>query len=130
MRAKGHSGREGAKLRVFVATQSVNLSEALCVYLAEHLIDVTVVVSDVSHMLARVADERPDAVIIDWHLGASVSTQAVADLQILAGTPAIILSSSCDCASARCAGAAAVATLGDAPDDLLAALHGIAGAAA
>ena len=130
MRTKGHSGRKEPTLRVFVATQSVNLSEALCVYLAEHLIDVTVVVSDVSHMLARVADERPDAVIIDWHLGASVSTQAVADLQVLAGTPAIILSSSCDSASARCAGAAAVATLGDAPDDLLAALHDIADAAA
>ena len=66
---------------------------------------------------------RPDVVLVDWSLGEAVSSQMVADL--MDGddpTPVIILSTTRDRSRARTCGAAAYATFGDRPDELLATL--------
>jgi DNA-binding NarL/FixJ family response regulator len=124
------SERKKTRLRVLLATHSTDLGDALCVYLHERRVEVVGVVDDMHCLLACVAATHPDAVLIDWRLGAGVSSQAVADLQSDAGTPAVILSTSRDESRARRSGAAAVATLGDSPARLLAALEEVSRATA
>jgi len=114
-------------VRVLLATDRPDLGHALRLYLTECQIDVVDVVADKACLLARAAAEHPDVVLIDWHLGEVVSTQAVADLQGCGDpTPVIILSTSHDCAPASTCGAAAYATLGDPPNSLLTVLAEVA----
>jgi len=117
-------------VRVLLATDRPDLGHALCLYLTECQIHVVDVVCDTDCLLARAAAEHPDVVLVDWHLGKVVSTQAVADLQGCGDpTPVVILSTSQDSAPASSSGAAAYATLGDPPDSLLAILAQVAPAA-
>jgi len=117
-------------VRVLLATDRPDLGHALWLYLTECQIDVVDVVGDTDCLLARAAAEHPDVVLVDWHLGEVVSTQAVADLQGCGDpTPVIILSTSQESAPASTSGAAAYATLGDPPDSLLTVLAQVAPAA-
>ena len=117
-------------MRVLLATDRPDLGQALCLYLSECQIHVVDVVGDTDCLLARAAAENPDVVLVDWHLGEVVSTQAVADLQGCGDpTPVIILSTSQESAPASTSGAAAYATLGDPPDSLLTVLAAVAPAA-
>lgn len=116
-------------MRVLLATDRPDLGHALRLYLTECQIDVDVV-GDTDCLLARAAAEHPDVVLVDWHLGEVVSTQAVAHLQGCGDpTPVIILSTSQESAPASTSGAAAYATLGDPPDSLLTVLAAVAPAA-
>lgn len=111
-------------MRVLLATDRPDLGHAISLFLTERRIDVVDVVGDSDHLMARTATAHPDVVLVDWNLGAAVSTRMVEDLG--AGddpTPVIILSSSPDRGRAHASGAAAYATLGDPPDSLLAALR-------
>lgn len=120
------SGR-GLQMRVLLATDRPDLGEALCLFLSEQRIDVVDVVADAHRLLARAASVQADVVLVDWRLGAIVSTQAVADLQRGdARVPVIVLTTTQEQVRARTSGAAAYATLGDPPDTLLAALHEVA----
>jgi len=114
-------------MRVLLATDRPDLGEALCLFLSEQRIDVVDVVADAHRLLARAASVQADVVLVDWRLGAIVSTQAVADLQRGdARVPVIVLTTTQEQVRARTSGAAAYATLGDPPDTLLAALHEVA----
>ena len=110
--------------RVILATDRPELGHALSLFLTERRIDVVDVVDDAGRLRAQAEIAHPDAVLVDWHLGACASSQMVADLQGCADhpTPVIILSTTRDRPSAHNSGAAAYATLGDHPDSLLAAL--------
>jgi len=122
--------RRGLPVRVLLATDRPDLGNALRLYLTECQIDVVDVVGDTDCLLARAAAEHPDVVLVDWHLGEVVSTQAVAHLQGCGDpTPVIILSTSQESAPASTSGAAAYATLGDPPDSLLTVLAAVAPAA-
>ena len=111
-------------MRVLLATDRPSLGAALTLYLSQHDVDVVGVVSQAQDVSASASATRADVVLLDWHLGEAAATEAVADLtHDLARTPVIILSSSEDEASAYVSGAAAFATVGDAPDALLALLH-------
>ncbi len=114
----------GGTTRVILATDRPDLGHALSLFLTERRIDVVDVVDDAGRLLAQTEVAHPDAVLVDWHLGACASTQMVADLQGCPDhpTPVIILSTSRERHSAHASGAAAYATLGDPPDSLLAAL--------
>jgi DNA-binding response OmpR family regulator len=115
-------------VRVLLATDRPDLGHALSLYLAERKVDVCDLVSDPGCLLARAAAERPDVVLVDWHLGEAASVEAIADLQ--GGpepTPVIVLTTVRDSAPARTSGATAYATLGDSPDSLLAVLIEVAG---
>ena len=119
--------REGVTVRVLLATDRVDFGHALCLYLNECDVDVVDVVDDPACLLARAAAERPDVVLVDWHLGEAVSKEAVAGLQSGGDpTPVVILSTSRDTAPAKTTGAAACATVGDRPDSLLAVLTEVA----
>ena len=126
----GGADEGGSKVRVLLATDRPDLGHALCLYLAECQIDVVDVVCDTDCLLARAKTERPDVVLVDWHLGEAASTKAVAELQSRGEpTPVVILSTSQDGAPASASGAAAYATLGDRPDALLKVLADVAPAA-
>jgi DNA-binding response OmpR family regulator len=125
-----NEGRRGLQVRVLLATDRPDLGHALSLYLTECRIDVVDVVCDADCLLARATAERPDVVLVDWHLGDAASTRAVADLQGCGHPmPVVILSTSHESAPARTSGAAAYATLGDPPDALLAVLAAVAPAA-
>jgi DNA-binding response OmpR family regulator len=114
-------------MRVLLATDRADLGHALDLFLTERHIDVVDVVCDRDCLLARAAAERPDVVLIDWRLEEAASIEAVAGLQGGGDPmPVVILSTSHESAPARTSGAAAYATLGDAPDSLLAILAGVA----
>jgi DNA-binding NarL/FixJ family response regulator len=116
-------------MRVLLATDQPTLGEALAFFLTERRIDVIGVVSDADVILSRATASRPDVVLVDWHLGPVMSTQAVRDLQGADDpTPVIILTTSVERPSAQTAGATGYATLGDPPDTLLAALTAVVAA--
>lgn len=111
-------------MRVLLATGRPSLGAALTLYLSQHRLDVIGVVSQVRDVSASAAATRADVVLFDWHLGGADAAEAVTDLaHELSGTPVIILGSSEDDASAIVPGAAGFATVGDAPEALLALLH-------
>ena len=110
-------------MRVLLATDQPALGHALSLFLSEQSIHVVDVVGDSGRLLVQAKAARPDVVLVDWSLGEAVSSQMVADL--MDGddpTPVIILSTTRDRSRARAAGAAAYATFGDRPDELLATL--------
>jgi DNA-binding NarL/FixJ family response regulator len=114
-------------MRVLLATDRPDLGSALSLFLSDRQIDVVGVIADAYFLHARAASVQADVVLLDWHLGRTISTQAVADLtRGDAPIPVIVLASSQEQGPARASGAAAYATLGDPPDDLLAALHEVA----
>ena len=116
-------------MRVLLATDQPDLGEALAFFLTEQRIDVIGVVSDAHLILSRTTASRPDVVLVDWHLGPLLSTQAVRDLRDADDpTPVIILSTSVERPSAQTSGATGYATLGDPPDSLLTALAAVASA--
>ena len=120
----GAVGERGLQVRVLLATDRPDLGDAICLYLTERQIEVVDVAADARGLLARAARARPDVVLVDWHLGAAASAQAVADFKGGADpTPVIILSTSQERTRAHALGAAAYATLGDPPDKLVAALE-------
>ena len=110
-------------MRVLLATDQPDLGHALSLFLSERSIQVVDVVGDSGRLLVRAKAARPDVVLVDWSLGEAVSSQMVADLMECEDpTPVIILSTTRDRSRARAAGAAAYATFGDQPDELLATL--------
>ena len=114
-------------MRVLLATDSPDLGHALSLFLSERRVQVVDVVDDLDGLLAQASTARPDAVLVDWRLGAVVSCQMVAGLMRCDDpTPVIVLSTTQERSSARTAGAAAYATLGDHPDSLLVALDEVA----
>ena len=114
-------------MRVLLATDRPDLGHAICLYLSACQIDVVEVVGDAACLPARAATVHPDVVLIDWHLGKVVSTQAVAELKSCGDpTPVVILSTGQESAPASTCGAAAYATLGDPPDSLLKVLGEVA----
>ena len=116
-------------MRVLLATDRPDLGDALRLFLTERVIDVVDVVADACFLHARAASLQADVVLLDWHLGRTISTQAVADLMRGdAPIPVIVLAGHQEQGRARASGAAACATLGDRPGALLAALHEVAGA--
>ena len=116
-------------MRVLLATDRPDLGDALSLFLTARQIDVVDVVCDADCLLARAAAEHPDVVLVDWHLGDVVSTEAVAELKRCGDpTPVVILSTGQESAPARTCGAAAYATLGDPPDSLLRVLGEVAAA--
>ncbi len=115
-------------MRVLLATDRPDLGHALSLFLQEQSIQVIDVVGDSGRLLAQAKVARPDAVLVDWSLGEAVSSQVVADLMDCEHpTPVIVLSSTWDRSRARACGAAAYATFGDQPDELLATLAEIGG---
>jgi DNA-binding response OmpR family regulator len=110
-------------VRVLIATDNDDLREALRVYLTERRVVVVGVVADLQVLLSDVGTARPHVVLIDWRLGATASARAVGDLRSQARTPAVILCPARDHERASGCGAAAVATLGDAPAALIAILE-------
>jgi len=111
-------------MRVVVATGRPDLGVALSLFLRERRIHVLDVLDDADEVLARTRNTRPDVVLVDWSLGEALSTRMVSDL--MDGddpTPVIILSTPHDRARAKACGAAGCATLGDHPDELVAALR-------
>jgi DNA-binding response OmpR family regulator len=117
-------------VRLLLATDRPDLGHALCLYLTEAQIDVVEVGGDTDDLLARVADEHPDAVLVHWNLGSAASSRAVADLQRRTDpTPVIILRTGQQSAPASTSGATAYVTLGDPPESLLALLADVLPAA-
>jgi len=114
-------------MRVLLATDRRDLGHALCLYLTACHIGVDEVDGDADCLLARVAAEHPDVVLVDRHLGDVVSAEVVADLKSRGDpTPVIILSTSPETTPASISGAAAYATLGDPPEALLMVLAEVA----
>ena len=110
-------------MRVLLATDRPDLGHALSLFLSERSIQVVDVVGDSGRLLVQAKAARPDVVLVDWSLGEAVSSQVVADLMDRDDpTPVIILSTTRDRSRARACGAAAYATFGDQPDELLATL--------
>lgn len=110
-------------MRVLVATDHPDLGHALTLFLSERRIDVLDVVADVEALHERAHAGHPDVVLVDWRLGEAVSARMVADLMDRDDpTPVVILSTAQERARARGTGAAACATLGDHPEELIATL--------
>ena len=110
-------------MRVLLATDQPDLGHALSLFLSEQSIQVVDVVDDSGRLLVQANAARPDVVLVDWSLGEAVSSQMVADLMDREDpTPVIILSTTRDRSRAQACGAAAYATFGDQPDELLATL--------
>jgi chemotaxis response regulator CheB len=106
-----------------LATDRPDLGHALSLFLAERSVQVVAVDNDFDRLMDKAAVARPDVVLVDWSLGEAVSGQIVAGL--MDGddpTPVVVLSTARDRPRARATGAAACATLGDPPDELLATL--------
>ena len=126
---EGSRGR-GLRMRVVLATDRSDLSDAICLFLSDRCIDVVDVVDNAQRLCARAARAEADVVLVDWRLGASVSTQAVVDLNRRdTPIPAIVLTTSQEQDTALASGAAAFATLGDPPETLIATLNEVARAA-
>jgi DNA-binding NarL/FixJ family response regulator len=113
-------------MRVLLATDNADLGHALTLFLGERSIRVVDVVDDADGLARQTASRRPDVVLVDWHLGEAVAARMVADLADADDpTPVIVLSTTHAQQRARAAGASAGATLGDPPDNLLAAIREI-----
>jgi DNA-binding response OmpR family regulator len=118
--------RKEQAMRVLLATDQPDLGHALSLFLSEQSIQVVDVDGDSSLLLVQAKASRPDAVLVDWSLGEAVSSQVVADFMDCEDpTPVIILSTPRASARARICAAAAYATCGDQPDELLATLADI-----
>jgi DNA-binding NarL/FixJ family response regulator len=75
-------------------------------------------------ILDRTRSREPDAVLIDWRLGAAAASRIVNDLMRRDDpTPVVVQSAAQERHRARQTGAAACATPGDHPDTLLACLR-------
>jgi DNA-binding response OmpR family regulator len=110
-------------MRVLVATDHSDFGHALTLFLSERHIDVLDVVADAETLRERSRVGLPDVVLVDWRLGEAVSAQIVVDLMDRDDpTPVVILSTVRDRAQAGACGAAACATLGDRPEELIATL--------
>ena len=110
-------------MRVLLATDSPDLGHALSLFLGERSIQVLDVTADAEHLLRRASAGRPDAVLVDWRLGESVSARVVGDLMTRDDpTPVIVLCTTRQREQARACGAAGCVTLGDHPDALVAVL--------
>jgi DNA-binding NarL/FixJ family response regulator len=111
-------------MRVLLATDRSDFGYAVSFYLSQREIHVVEVVGGADQLVDRVMAVRPDAVLVDWSLGAADASRAVAELNCCGGpAPVIVLSTSQDRGRAMSCGADAYATLGDPPDSLLAALE-------
>jgi DNA-binding response OmpR family regulator len=110
-------------VRVLLATDRPDLGHALSLFLGERNIQVLDVTADTGDLVRKATSGRPDAVLVDWHLGEDVSTRVVDDLMSCeARTPVIVLSTTQQRNRAKACGAAGQATLGDHPDTLIAVL--------
>ncbi|HMK91711.1 MAG TPA: hypothetical protein VK576_01820 [Thermoleophilia bacterium] len=110
-------------MRVVLATDRADLARALSLFLSEQRVQVLDVVDDAGALRSCASVERPDVALVDWRLGEDVTAAMVALLSEGEDpTPVVILTPAHQRRRARASGAAACASLGDAPETLLATL--------